>query len=178
MPSNFLIFQSPTSVQCCQISIATALNINCMHLLGYLLWRHNLYKPLCFIFLCRNSPLAKSTSFRFLSVCGKEKLGQVKIRTALPSTSLSESFHAYPWGTRKEKFPVLRTCGKSHQLVSDELLISKSMNCLGSITFAQNWNIGISVHRLQILESLFNYAWKKSSFSRLHLIIETKDARP
>lgn len=60
--------------------------------------------------------MVKPTYSRFLPVSDKAKLGQVKIRTAPPSTSLSQSFHAYPWSTRKEKFPVLSTCAKSHQL--------------------------------------------------------------
>lgn len=74
----------------------------------------------------------------------------------------SEDFRAYP----------------AEIVCKGELFISKSMNCVGSISFAQNWNIGISVHRLQYLETLFQYVWKRSSFSRLHLITETKDARP
>ena len=74
-------------------------------------------------------PVDKIYFIEFLSISDKARLDQLKIVTAACSTSLSESFQAYPWQTKNGKYPVLRTCLKSHQLNQTPILLPYSISC-------------------------------------------------
>ena len=58
--------------------------------------------------------------FKFLSICDKLRLDQLKIITGTLSSSFSESFYPYKEGeipTRKDKYSVLRKYMKPRQLI-------------------------------------------------------------
>lgn len=77
--------------------------LNCMHLLRYLLWHHNLHKHLCCYLLIQELLVDKTCFFEFLPISDKAIMNQLNIIDAICITSFSAPFHTCLWQTRKGK---------------------------------------------------------------------------